>query len=428
MIGISHAQAGRKPAGRTLASLAALPVAAMLAAPLAACTGQAASDHVSIQVSAPIALADQAITITVTGLAASQNVTITAQATDAAHRTWRAQATFRASHDGVVNLTSAAPVSGSYQGADGMGLFWSMNTVPGQSDNEYFTPAPPQVQPSFPVLLTVTSDGRRLASRVVIRRWLAPGETAKVLTVAADKVSGVLFLPPPSTSRHAAVLVFGGAEGGMSQTFTAALLAAHGYPALTVAYFDWLGLPGQLQRIPLEYFTAAGQILASSPGVDPGYVRVMGYSRGSEAALLLADNFPALFHGAIVYSPSSDVNPAQSDSAEPAWTLRGKPIWPGPIAVSKISGPVLAIAGDSDALWASGTSAARINSELDLDGSLYPHQVLNYLNAGHGVGTFPYQPIGTAALQVLGGTRAADVAAQSSSWARVLSQLALPVG
>jgi hypothetical protein len=34
------------------------------------------------------------------------------------------------------------------------------------------------------------------------------------------------------------VLVFGGAEGGMSQTFTAALLAAHGYPALTVAYFD----------------------------------------------------------------------------------------------------------------------------------------------------------------------------------------------
>lgn len=408
------------------AGAAGLAVAA-LAAALAACSGQAASSQPDIGVSAPVALADEAVKVTVTGLTAGQPVTITAQATDAAHRTWRAQATFRAGPGGVLNLTSARPVSGSYHGADGMGLFWSMNTVPGQSDNEYFTAAPPQQQAGFPVRLTVTSDGRRLASRVVTRRWLAPRETARVLTLRKDKVSGVLFLPPPGTPRHSAVLVFGGAEGGMSQTFTAALLAAHGYPALTVAYFDWPGLPSELRRIPLEYFVTAGRILASAPGVDPAHVLVMGYSRGSEAALLLADRFPALFHGAIVYSPSSDVNPAQADSAEPAWTLGGKPIWPAPIAVNKVSGPVLAIAGGDDALWASDTSAARISSELTLDGSRYPHQAAIFLNAGHGVGTFPYQPIGNTALRVLGGTRAGDVAAQRSSWTLVLSQLAQPV-
>jgi dienelactone hydrolase len=388
-------------------------------------TDQAASQHVSIQVSAPVALADQAITITVTGLPAGQPVTITAQATDAAHRTWRAQATFRASAGGVVNLTSTAPVSGSYQGADPMGLFWSMNTIPGQSSNEYFATAPPQDQPGFPVLLTVTADGRPLASRVVTRRWLAPGESARVLSLRTDKVSGVLFLPPPGMPRHAAVLVFGGAEGGMSQTFTAALLAAHGYPAVTVAYFDWPGLPATLDRIPLEYFAAAGRILAAQHGVDPAHVLVMGYSRGSEAALLLADDFPRLFHGAIVYAPSSDVNPAQTDSTQPAWTLGGKPVWPAPIGVSRISGPVFAIAGDSDGLWDSGTSAAQIGSELGLAGDPYPHQALIYLNAGHGVGTFPYQPLGTEGLRVLGGTRAADVAAQRISWAAVLSQLSL---
>lgn len=52
----------------------------------------------------------------------------------------------------------------------------------------------------------------------------------------------------------------------------------------------------------------------------------LGYSRGSEAALLAADYFPQVFHGAIVYSPSSFASPAQNDSGQPAWTLEGKGI------------------------------------------------------------------------------------------------------
>jgi dienelactone hydrolase len=392
---------------------------------LAACTGEAASGHVSIQASAPVALADQTIDISVTGLPAGKPVTITAQATDSSNEVWQAQATFNADPDGTVNLSSAVPHVGSYQSADGMGLFWSMiTTIPSDPGDRYFTPASPQDRPAFPVRLAVSSDGQLLASTVVTRRWLAPGETAKVLSPPSARVSGVLFLPPRGTARHPAVLVFGGAEGGMSQTFTAALLAAHGYPALTVAYFGWPGLPNQLQNIPLEYFVAAERILASQPGVDPAHVLVMGYSRGSEAALLLADNFPRLFHGAIVYSPSSDVNPSQTDSSQPGWTLRGQPVWPRPISVNQISGPVLAIAGAADALWDSSGSAARISSELGLYGRGYPHQALIYDQAGHGVGTFPYQPIGGAALQALGGTRAGDVAAQRSGWTLVLSQLA----
>jgi dienelactone hydrolase len=404
---------------RRLAPLAA----AIVLGGLAACSGQTASSHTSIAVSAPTALADQAIDVTVTGLAPGQHITVTAQAVDAAHRTWRAQASYTASPDGVVNLTSAPPFAGSYQTADGMGLFWSMNEVGGQ-DNEFFYPAAPQSQADFPVRLTVTSAGRAIASSVVTRQWRAHGETARVLTPTADGVSGVLFLPPPGTPRHPAVLVFGGAEGGMSQTFTAALLAARGFPALTVAYFDWPGQPSQLQAIPLEYFVKAERILAAQPGVDPAHLLVMGYSRGSEAALLLADHFPGLFHGAIVYSPSSDVNPAQSDTAQPAWTLNGKPVWPAPIPLNHISGPVIAIAGDADALWNSEGSATQISAELALAGSPYRHQAVIYLNAGHGVGTFPYLPIGDAALQVLGGTRAGDVAAQRSGWQLVLHQLA----
>jgi dienelactone hydrolase len=398
--------------------------AAVLLGGLAACSSQSAASHPDIEVSAPMALADQSITMTVTGLAPGQHITVSAQAVDDAHQTWGAQASYTASPAGVVNLTSATPAAGSYQSADGMGLFWSMNALGGQ-DNEYFYPPAPQTQPDFRVRLTVTSNGRTIASSVVTRDWLARGETARALTAKADGVSGVLFLPPPGTPRHPAVLVFGGAEGGMNYTYTAALLAARGYPALTVAYFDWPGRPSLLQGIPLEYFTKAARILAAQPGVDPAHLLVMGYSRGSEAALLLADHFPQLFHGAIVYSPSSDVNPAQADTTQAAWTLHGKPVWPAPIPVNHVDGPVIAIAGDSDALWNSEGSAAQISAELGLAGSPYPHRDVIYLNAGHGVGTFPYLPIGDAALAVLGGTRAGDVAAQRSGWALVLHQLAM---
>lgn len=399
----------------------------MLAVGLSACASHATSDHASIWVSAPAALADRAIVVKVTGLAGGQRVTVIAQTTDAARRIWGSGATFTASPDGEVNLATDAPDSGSYRGASAMGLFWSMDTIGSEDSNQYFTAAQPQSRAGFLVRLTVTSDGRELATRTISREYVAPGETASVLSLQTDKVSGVLFTPPPGTPRHPAVLVFGGAEGGMSQTFTAALLAAHGYPALTVAYFHSPGLPSNLQRIPLEYFTVAGQILARQPGTDPAHILVMGYSRGSEAALLLADNFPQLFHGAIVYAPSSEVNPAQVggqwDYTQPAWTLDGQGVVTGrPVPVSGISGPVLAFAGSDDAIWGSGTSANQIDAELA--GSRYPHQAVIYPDAGHGVGTFPYQPIGSQALQAVGGTRPGDVAAQRDSWAKVLGLLA----
>ena len=135
---------------------------AILLASLTACTGQAAADHASIRVSSPGALADQAINVTVTGLVPGQQVTVTAQTTDDQSRVWRSQAEFTADPRGDVDLATSAPVSGSYSGADGMGLFWSMTTLPGEYDNEYFTPAQPQSQPTLPVRLTVTSAGRRL--------------------------------------------------------------------------------------------------------------------------------------------------------------------------------------------------------------------------------------------------------------------------
>ena len=403
--------------------------AVVLGGALAGCSGHGAPVHAGISASAPVALADQAITIEVTGLTSGQRVTVTAEATDDTGLTWQSGATFTASRPGVVNLAASGPDSGSYQGADAMGLLSSLG-LPGQANvggNGEFAAAPPPSRASFPVKLTVTSAGGAvLATRTVTREWMTPGESARVLTVNADKVAGVLFTPPPGTPKHPGVVLFGGAEGGMSQVYAAALLAAHGYPSLSVAYFDWPGLPSQLERIPLEYFEAAGRILAAQTGTDPAHVLALGYSRGSEAALLAADHFPQVFHGAIVYSPSSFADPSQNDPGRPAWTLDGRGIVNVPIPEDDISGPVLALAGGDDTLVTdAGQSANEIAFDLASEGGdRYQGEAFVYPDAGHAVGTFPYQPITTAAIDTLGGTRAGDVAAQQAGWSKVLGLLA----
>ena len=119
--------------------------AVVLGGALAGCGGGSAPAHAEISASAPVALADQAITIEVTGLAPGQRVTITANATDDTGLTWQSDATFTASQQGIVNLAAAGPDSGSYQGTDAMGLLSSLG-LPGQANvggNGEFAAAPP---------------------------------------------------------------------------------------------------------------------------------------------------------------------------------------------------------------------------------------------------------------------------------------------
>lgn len=85
---------------------------------------------------------------------------------------------------------------------------------------------------------------------------------------------------------------------------------------------------------------------------------------------------------------------------------------------------MLAFAGGEDGLWTSQSWANEISAELTQAKSPYPHGAFTYFAAGRGVGTFPYQPIGTTALLTLGGTRAGDVAGQRAGWSKVLGLLA----
>ncbi len=253
--------------------------------------------------------------------------------------------------------------------------------------------------------------------------------THRVLTPEVDGVAGELFSPPAGAVRRPGVLLLGGSEGGVGRRHDAALLASHGYPSLALGYFGMPGLPAVLRDIPLEYFVTAAQLLRAQPGADPDRVVVNGYSRGAEAALLLAGKYPGLVRGAVLYAPNDTVVPGFPEGGA-AWTIGGEPVPRTAIAVDRVAGPVLAVAGGEDRVWRSAVQAQRIMQRLDDAKVTVPHQALIYPDAGHGVGSFPYLPAGVAqadpaggVVRSRGGTRAADAAARSDGWPKVLAFL-----
>lgn len=260
------------------------------------------------------------------------------------------------------------------------------------------------------------------------------GVTSRELRPAQVGFYGELF-DPPHSGRRPAVLVFGGSEGGMATAHHIGdSLAAAGTPALALAYFKEPGLPQALDAIPLEYFQGALQWLAAQPDIDPAHIVVMGGSRGGEAALLLAVEFPTLVHGVVALVPGNVVLCAPPPGCpRPAWTLRGSPLPytdrfgpdPGPdpaaaIPVEQIAGPVLLVCGGADKLWPSCPMANAIIARLDAANVGYPHLLHAYPDAGHGVGILPTGP-SPEPTNLQGTTPEANSPARVDAWRQVLA-------
>lgn len=404
-----------------------MPLVAAACLLLAGCS----SGKPVVTVDQAVTLADQQIHLKVTGLPAHKPVTVGAEAVDASGVKWHSEATFTTDGDGGLDLDSAKPSGGSYQGVDGMGLFWSMNPPAGDPGLRGYVPPTENGRPVQHLEVFVSRAGQRLASTAVTRSFVSADVTTKRLTMASDKLVGMYFAPAPSNAKHPAVLLLGGSEGGLPATVPAALLASHGYPVLALAYFHAAGLPNDLRNIPIEYFASAARWLAEQSRVAPGRLAVLGTSYGSEAALLLADHFPDLIHGAVLCAPGASATNSYPKDDGYAWTYQGKPVEVGPIPVDRVSGPVLAIAGGADLVWESRLSAQGILRELDDAHDKYPHEAVIVPNAGHGVSGVPYLSIGTHGVHPvsgqpidLGGTRAANDLALRQGWAKTLALLA----
>ncbi len=364
-----------------------------------AIAGCGSSQPVTLKVTAPSALADAPAEVTVRGLDGRATL----------HANWRAF--------GGHEWSSSIPLDGAttLRGIDGMKFLWAMRPAGAAFKHPYF--GVPVEGPSS-AALSVSVGGKTVARATLSRRITPSSVRVRELTKKRDGVVGLLFTPKTRTRRPAAVL-FGGSEGGNSMFDAAGLLAAHGYPTLSLTYFGRPTLPKELVNIPLEYFARAVRVLRRSPGVDPERIAVMGTSRGGEAALLLASTFPHLIHGAIGLVPSATVYPAPAAELR-AWTLHGRPVPLQRIRVERIAGPVLTVGAGDDRVWASRASVESIEHRLTARHFRYRHHGLIYERAGHLVGTaVPYLPTPTTLLGS-GGTPRADAAAQADLWRHIL--------
>ncbi|MFN2567986.1 MAG: acyl-CoA thioesterase/bile acid-CoA:amino acid N-acyltransferase family protein [Candidatus Dormibacteria bacterium] len=399
-------------------------------------------------------LIDQPVSGRLTGLDPGELVRVLARATDAEGTPYASWVKFRAGGDGEVDLASDAPVDGTYQGIDPFGLWWSMRSEPNRGFASGIDPVP--------TTLIAERDGREIARKQVLRRWVGHG--VSVRPVAEEGLVARLFSPAVGPSPG--VVVFGGSGGGFHASLeTAALLASHGFAALAVAYFGLPGLPAALVDIPVEYFERALLWMLDRPQVHGDRVALVGGSRGGELALLLASMCSEVA-AVVAHAPSAllwgGFDPARARPGA-AWTRGGRPlacmafdplrarriamnggtmpdvyldalqdaaaVSRAATPVERIRGAVLLISGGDDQMWPSGHFAGMVMDRLGGPGDRHRH--LHYPGAGHFAGKPPGVPASDGfavhpvdgAVRKTGGTMAANAASSIDAWPQVLDFL-----
>jgi dienelactone hydrolase len=339
-----------------------------------------------------------------------------------------------------------------------MGLVWSMKPARDQARAR-------DRYSAVPLLLTAELDGT-VAGTAQVWRSMIPENLVRT-ELRQDGLVGVLF-HPAGAGPWPGVMQLGGAEGGLHEE-DAALLAAHGFTVLALAYYGLPGLPPTLTGIPVEYFGTALDYLGAHPAVAPGGIAVMGVSKGGEAALLTGATYPHAVRSVISVVGSAVHTQGISQSVTDgslleilgtpvaSWTYQGRELpylpnvvtarmneavaaggpvclgWAVPdlgdapecgaaaIAVERIAGPILLISGADDQTYGAAFQEVAMRRLADADHRFgYRHIV--HERAGHLIAVPPYRPTtqkvfpGPGVQFSYGGTAAADAAARVANW------------
>ena len=371
---------------------------------------------------------------------------------------WVSVNTFMPSN-GVIDLASTSPISGSYDTIDPMGFIWSMKPMDLKKSvffsSKKLTPLKIQIEVLLNDTLVAISDLSRLRVQPDVLR----------INVREEGLVGTLFIPKGAKNIPGIIDLTG--SGGRLSEGRAALLASHGYVTFALAYFGIESLPKTLTNIPLEYFKKAIHYLKQQKGVDPNRIGIIGGSRGGELSLLVGSTYSEI-KCVIGYVPSIFRCPGVEGAA---WTLNGEPLpfisqtgdmqvmaeiqkkiaagdavsftpWfnsviqnrdalrDTEIPVEKINGPVLLISGQDDKLWPSALLSDIAIQRLNANNFTHQIKHLTYTNAGHSIGP-PYRPTTileavhpvSGILMELGGTPDGNAHACVDSWQQILSFL-----
>lgn len=383
---------------------------------------------------------DQSVDITISGLQPNQRVTLRAVSNDyycinagvseqGQNSVWESYGIFIADDNGNLSPKSIAPIEGTYQKCDAMGLFYSMRI----RELCQVTPTKKLSKVSetrnYHILFTVESNGEVLTAQNHIRQFC--DETIKSETIVQKDLVGRYFTSQFIRKRPA-VIVVSGSDGRIEIAQTIAeVLAQRGYSALAICYFGMDGTSPNLSRIPLEIIENAIKWLKKQETVDERRIGIYGRSKGGELVLAAASIFPDITC-VIANTPSCYVYEGlkKIPSRQSSWTYGGKELpylnfspftifrmiikkmlgqkdlirWmyqqlitngdtgKASIEVEKINGPILFLSSESDTIWPSLFHCETAVNRLHKKKFQYPYKHCTYKKSGHML-TLPYQSI-----------------------------------
>jgi hypothetical protein len=148
---------------------------------------------------------DRELSIEIKGLQPFQKAKIQADMIDDNGEKWNSWALFEADKDGFISISTQAPVSGTYEQADGMGIFWSMHPT----SNKF---ASFKKKGDLEVYLSLIVNEQEVAHKTIQR--LRKSTDVKQIDIREDGLVASLFIPP-SEKPLPVIITLSGSNGGL---------------------------------------------------------------------------------------------------------------------------------------------------------------------------------------------------------------------
>lgn len=456
------------------ASIASYLAIGMLTHPPALAAG--GNMHPALKLSATRVLEGSPVFLSVTGLHPGAKTTIHAQSLLRDERNieqpFYSEATFIADGTGAVSVTTAAPVSGYYSGADSRGLFWSQRPLSNDSAGRaavaaLHLDAQPPIE-DHQVVLTLDVSGV-VRDRKILTFISKPRGFVRESVRTGGFVGAFYYVK--GARRLPVVIALGGSEGGLDvANWLGPKLVARGFVVFGLDYFSppsepVAGVPSTLTEIPVELLQQVRDWLKSRREADTRRLGLFGYSKGAEYALVQASTYQWV-RAVAAFAPSDYVWQGIRYGEGPSvssWSRGGHdlPFLPtagtrdeiikgrkpggrsylarvakanlqaaspemraaAAIPIERSNAAFLLVGGGDDQLWDSGASVERLETRLKT--AAYPHSytVLFYPGAGHVLIGTGWQSTTTDNDDPIqnGGSPSADAHAQADSWIQTVA-------
>ncbi|XP_056605327.1 peroxisomal succinyl-coenzyme A thioesterase-like isoform X1 [Triplophysa dalaica] len=358
-------------------------------------------------------LVDERFQIVIDNLLPNQEVTLHSLHQSEDKDFWEAFGHYISDEYGTVTVAKDECLGGTYEGAEPMGLLWSMRPVPGSRSGlrlrkmDVLSPMVVHISVYRGHLSQGFAKQTALATSVTERWYMAPG--VQRVNVREKGVRGTLFLPP-GPGPYPGVLDLWGGGGGLVE-YRSALLASHGFASLALEYLS----PDERSTadVVFSYFEKAYQILQNHPKVQRERLAMLGLSFGSAITLSMAAYSEIIkpqccicisgSHGIPVYKSLFEIfeefkkNIFKIRVNEVNQVIHRDMLLPIPsdmtlkVDVGRIKCPLLLVNADDDQNWPSVESAEDMKEMMGKAGNLQLLEVQTYPGAGHLIEP-PYTP------------------------------------